>query len=211
MSEVLHVKKRTALGKRNNRKLRQSGHVPAVLYGHGEDSISLSVSSEEFGATLRHGSRVVDLDGDVQAQVLLQDVQWDTFFQYVLHVDMLRVIAGEKITISVSLETRGVAPGASEGVVELLVRELEIEVTPANVPEKLHLNINHLEMDQTLSAADIEDLPEGATILSDTSKPLVQCVARAIEKDEDEMETGAVEPEVIGAKKEEGSDEDSSK
>ena len=210
MSEVLHVKKRTALGKRNSRKLRQAGQLPAVLYGHGEESVSLTVPAEEFDTTLRHGARIVDLDGDVKAQALLHDVQWDTFFQYILHVDLLRVVAGEKITISVSVETRGVALGANEGVVEQLVREVDIEVTPANLPEKLHVNINHLEMGQSLSVSDIEDLPEGATLLTDASTVLVQCVARAVlPEEEEELEVGTAEPEVIGEKKEDESEGES--
>ena len=139
MSEVLHVTKRTSVGTRSSIHLRREGYVPAVLYGHGKDPVSLSLPAEEFRATLRHGMKVVELDGDADGQALLQEVQWDTFFQHVLHVDLLRVVAGEKIKLSVPLETRGSAPGANDGVVEQLLREIEIEVVPAEVPDKLYL------------------------------------------------------------------------
>lgn len=200
MSEVLHVERRTQLGKRHNRRLRRSGQLPAVLYGHGEEPLSLVVSADEFHATLRHGARVVDLDGAVQGQALLQDVQWDTFFQHVLHVDFLRVVAGEKVTVTVPVETRGEAPGTHDGgLVEQLVHEVEIEVTPANVPDKLQLNINHLELGGELTVADLEDVPPGANILTPADTVLVHCVAVA-ERAEEEPTVGEVEPEVIGQK-----------
>jgi large subunit ribosomal protein L25 len=207
MSEVLHVEQRTLLGKRNNQRLRKSGRLPAVLYGHGEQPTSLSVPADEFHATLRHGARVVDLKGAVEGQALLQDVQWDTFFQHVLHVDFLRVVAGEKVTVTVPVETRGEAPGSREGgLVEQLVHEVEVEVTPADVPDKLHLNINHLELGGELKVSDIEDLPPGARVLADNETVLVHCVARA-ELVEEELVGGEVEPEVIGQKAREDEEE----
>ena len=210
MSEVLHVTKRTSVGTRSSIHLRLEGNVPAVLYGHGKDPVSLSLPAEEFRATLRHGKKVVELDGDADGQALLQEVQWDTFFQHVLHVDLLRVVAGEKIKLSVPLETRGSAPGANDGVVEQLLREIEIEVVPAEVPDKLYVNINQLELEGTLTVADIENLPEGATVLADATETIVQCVART-EEPEEELAVGDAEPEVIGQKSEssEASDENS--
>lgn len=208
MSEVLHVQERTAVGTRNNRRLRKAGRLPAVLYGHGQEPLSLSLAAEEVDASLRHGAKVVDLDGAASGQALLQEVQWDTFFQHVLHVDLLRIEAGEVVTVTVPVETRGEAPGSHEGgVVETLVHELQIEVTPANVPDKLHLNINQLELDGSLTVADIEDLPDGAKVLAETDKVLVHCVARAEAPEEEEALAGVAEPEVIGQKAEEEGNE----
>ena len=205
MSELLHVKKRSAYGKRNNVRLRRQGHLPAVLYGHGEEAVSLTLAADEFEASLRHGAKVVDLDGDASGKALLQDVQWDTFFQQVLHVDLLRVRAGERVTIDVPVELRGEAPGAREGgVVEQMIHSIEIEVALDVIPDKLHLNINHLEIDGHLTAKDIKDLPEGAKILSDEDAVIVHCVMRAPEEEEAPAEEAAAgEPEVIGKGKEE--------
>ena len=96
MAETLHVETRKSVGKRNNIRLRRAGRVPAVLYGHGEESVNLALSADECEASLRHGAKVVDLDGAASGKALLQDVQWDTFFHQVLHVDLLRVRAGER-------------------------------------------------------------------------------------------------------------------
>ena len=205
MSELLHVEKRKAVGKRNNVRLRRQGRLPAVLYGHGEEAVSLTLAADEFEASLRHGAKVVDLDGDASGKALLQDVQWDTFFQQVLHVDLLRVRAGERVTIDVPVELRGEAPGARDGgLIEQMIHSIEIEVALDVIPDKLHININHLEIDGHLTAKDIKDLPEGAKILSDEDAVIVHCVMRAVEEEEAPAEEAAVaEPEVIGKGKEE--------
>jgi large subunit ribosomal protein L25 len=205
MAELLHVKKRNIFGKRNNVRLRRDGRLPAVLYGHGEEAVSLTLGADEVEASLRHGAKVVDLDGDASGKALLQDVQWDTFFQHVLHVDLLRVRAGERVTIDVPVELRGEALGARDGgIVEQMIHSIEIEVALDVIPDKLHLNINQLEIDGHLTAKDITDLPEGAKILSDEDAVIVHCVKRELEEEEAPAEEGAAaEPEVIGKGKEE--------
>ena len=168
MSELLNVERRITHGKRNNLRLRRSGKLPAVLYGHGEEPVSLSIATDKFEASLRHGAKVVDLDGAATGKALLQDVQWDTFFQQVLHVDLLRVRAGEKVKIDVPIELRGEAPGARDGgVIEQVVHSVEIEVALDVIPDKLHININKLDIGGHLTLKDIIDLPPGAKLLDD--------------------------------------------
>ncbi len=210
MAELLHVEKRKSLGKRNNERLRRAGRLPAVLYGHGEESVSLTLAADQFEASLRHGAKVVDLDGDASGKALLQDVQWDTFFQQVLHVDLLRVRAGEKVKIDVPVELRGEAAGVLEGgILEQVVHSIEIEVPLDVIPDKLHLNVKNLQIGGHLTAKDIIDLPVGATILSDEEELIVHCVKRAAEEEEvAPAEEGATaEPEVIGKGKEEEEEE----
>lgn len=210
MSELLHVETRRTHGKRNNVRLRRDGRLPAVLYGHGEEAVSLTLAADEFEASLRHGAKVVDLDGAASGKALLQDVQWDTFFQHVLHVDLLRVRAGEKVKIDVPVELRGEAPGTRDGgVIEQMIHSIEIEVALDVIPDKLHLNINRLEIDGQLTAKDIVDLPPGAKILSDEDAMIVHCILRAAVEEEEVAaeEAGAAEPEVISKGKEEEEEE----
>ena len=122
--------------------------------------MSLTLAADQFEASLRHGAKVVDLDGAASGKALLQDVQWDTFFQHVLHVDLLRVRAGEKVTIEVPIELRGEAPGVRDGgVIEQMVHSIEIEVALDVIPDKLHINIKNLEIGGQLTVKDIDDLP----------------------------------------------------
>lgn len=209
MSDLLHVQERTSHGKRSNQRLRRDGRLPAVLYGHGEAPVSLTIAADELEASLRHGAKVLDLEGAATGKALLHEVQWDTFFQHVLHVDLLRVLAGEKVTIDVPVELRGEAPGVlNGGILEQIVHSLEIEVPLDAVPEKLHVNINHLEIGGELSVKDIEDLPPGATVNVDADEIIVHCILPAAE--EEEVEEGAVaEPEVIGKGKDEEGEEES--
>ena len=168
MAELLHVEQRKSFGKRNNVRLRRAGRLPAVLYGHGEEAVSLTLAADQFEASLRHGAKVVDLDGAASGKALLQDVQWDTFFHQVLHVDLLRVRAGEQVTVDVPIELRGESPGVRDGgVIEQMIHSIEIEVALDVIPDKLHLNINNLQIGGQLTAKDIIDLPQGAKILVD--------------------------------------------
>jgi large subunit ribosomal protein L25 len=204
MSDLLRVEKRQLHGTRNNVRLRRAGRLPAVLYGHGEEPVSLTLAADQLEASLRHGAKVVDLDGDANGKALLQDVQWDTFFQSVLHVDLLRVRAGEKVTIDVPIELRGESPGVLEGgVLEQVVHSIEIEVALDVIPEKLHISIKNLKIGDHLTAKDIIDLPAGATFVGDEDELIVHCVMPAAEEEEAAAEEAATaEPEVIGKGKE---------
>jgi large subunit ribosomal protein L25 len=208
MSELIRVEQRKTHGKRNNVRLRRSGKLPAVLYGHGEEPISLALAADQFEASLRHGAKVVDLDGAASGKALLQDVQWDTFFQHVLHVDLLRVRAGEKVTVDVPIELKGEAPGVNEGgVIEQVVHSIEIEVPLDLIPDKLHISIKNLQIDGHLTVKDVYDLPAGAELQCDDDLLVVHCVKPAVEEEEVAVEeAGAAEPEVIakGKAEEEG-------
>jgi large subunit ribosomal protein L25 len=213
MAETLKVEPRKSFGKRNNERLRRAGRLPAILYGHGEEAVSLTLAADQVEASLRHGAKVVDLDGAASGKALLQDVQWDTFYQHVLHIDLLRVRAGEKVTIDVPIELRGESPGVQNGgIIEQMIHSIEIEVALDVIPEKLHLSIKNLQIDGHLTAKDIIDLPPGAKILSDEDAMIVHCVMPVVEEEEAAAEEGAVaEPEVISkgkADEEEGEGEE---
>jgi large subunit ribosomal protein L25 len=205
MANLLNVERRKQFGKRNNRRMRDGGRLPAVLYGHGEEVVSLSLSADELESNVRHGAKVVELSGAASGKALLQDVQWDTFFHYVLHVDLLRVRAGEKVTVEVPIELRGESPGANEGgVVEQLIHSIEIEVPLDLVPEKLHVSVKNLQVGGSLLIKDIIDLPAGATVSVDPDEVVVHCELPAAEEEaETEEAAGGAEPEVISKGKDE--------
>jgi large subunit ribosomal protein L25 len=202
MAEVLNVQQREPKGKRDARRLRASGVVPANLYGHGEKNLSLGIKADEVRAAVRHGARVVDLQGAVKEKAFIRELQWDTFGTEVLHLDLTRVSVDERLTVTVPVELRGQAEGLKEGgVVEMVVHEVEIECLAIEIPEKLHLRVNNLKLGDSLMASAIE-LPSGVKLVSDPDELVVHCV-RAVT--EEELEAGAAEgaePEVIGRKAE---------
>ncbi len=201
MAETLNVKPRESRGKREARRLRRTGTIPAVLYGHGEANRSLAVVADEMASVVRHGGRVVDLKGAVNEKALIRDMQWDTFGIEVLHVDFARVSEHERIEVKVRVDLRGQAVGVKDGgVVEHFIHEVEIECEALSIPEKLELNINDLKVGNSLTAADLK-LPPGVTLVSDPDAVLVHCVEARTEE-EIEAAAGGAEPEVIGRKAE---------
>jgi large subunit ribosomal protein L25 len=203
MAEVLNVEVREGRGTTYSRRLRKAGKLPAVLYGHGEATVSLSIPTEEVDAAVRHGQKLVELRGGVTGQALLYDLQWDTFSAHVLHLDLMRVEAGERVVVEIPVELRGIAPGEREGgVVEQLLHEVEIEVPVSQIPDKLHVNINELHLNETLPVSAIEDLPEGATYVTGADEPIVHCMT-PVEMPEEAVVEGAAEPEVIGERQQE--------
>ena len=132
MAENLNVKRREKLGGGNNRRLRRTGQVPAVLYGHGEASIPLAVESTAIMNVIRHGHKLVRLQGDVAEGAFIKAVQWDVYGKGLIHIDLLRVSDTEKVRTTVTIELKGTAVGLSEGgIIEFVLHELEIECPAA--------------------------------------------------------------------------------
>jgi len=207
MAENLEVQVRGELGKRNTRRLRRSGVVPAILYGHGEANVCLAISAEQVQKAVRHGGRLVNLTGAIVERAFIRDLQWDTFGLEVMHLDLTRVSEHELVEVHVAIELRGEAPGAKAGgVIEHLVHEVAIECEVTAIPEKLFANINHLELGQAIKIGDIE-LPPTVKILADADDVVVQCVEPTVEVEEGAAEAVPGEPEIIGRKKEEEGEE----
>lgn len=197
---TLAVKLRDEHGKRANRRLRNSGRVPAVLYGHKQDAKSLTLLAEELDAAVRNGNRFVALSGGVSENAFIKDVVWNTWGTEILHVDFARVSADEKVSVTVAVELRGESPGTKDGgVVKHTLHTIELECEAAAVPDKIVVNINHLEFGQILHVSDLE-FPKGVTALTDASVPVVSCAA-PVEVSDEEAAAGEEEPEVIGRKK----------
>ncbi len=207
MSETLTVKKRDRFGTKSARRLREEGSIPAVVYGHKEETISITVDEHDMMAVLRHNAHLVDLEGDFKDKALIKDIQWDTYGQEVLHVDFTRVSADERIQVELQIELRGVAPGTNDGgVLEQLVHEVELECAASNIPEKLEININDLELNGAMTIADIELDDPSIKILLPEDTVVVQCNEPQAEIDEEQIEAGGAEPEVIGRKPEDEED-----
>ena len=202
MADTLEAKKRETRGKRNARRDRAEGRTPAVLYGHGVDNVSLTVDSNALSAAVQHGNPLIELAGDLKENALISDIQWDPMGNRILHIDFTRVKVDERIEVSISVELRGVAPGVNAGgVVNQLIHDMVVECAAVAIPEKLEININHLEMGESVTAGEI-DLPDGVNLSCASDTIFVQCNEPAPEVDEDAepiLSDGA-EPEVIGRK-----------
>jgi large subunit ribosomal protein L25 len=195
----LNVQLREIRGKRNARRLRNSGSIPAVLYGHGQEAVALAIPAEGMEEVMRHGARLVNLVGAVREQAFLREVQWDTWGTHVLHVDFTRISEHEKVQVEVAVELRGEAPGVKNGgVVTQHLHELEIECEVASIPEKLFVKINQLNLGDRILVKDLE-LPPTVSVLVDPELIVVECHEPAEEAEAEAVAEGA-EPELIGRK-----------
>jgi large subunit ribosomal protein L25 len=215
MAEVFEVTRRDAFGSQNTRRLRRDGRIPAILYGHGKENVPLAVPSDQVQNAIRQSAKLIDLQGDVKESALIREVQWDALGDNIIHLDLTRVSATELVTVTVGLETRGTAAGVTAGgVVKVLVHTIEVECQADSIPEKLEVNINQLELHESLTVADLE-LPDSIKVSLPSDSLLVQCVEPTAEvepEEEGDLEAaedtgGAGEPEVIG-RKEEGEEEE---
>lgn len=204
MAQQIPAELRQPGGKRSNRRLRARGKVPAVLYGHKMSNVCLALPADALAAAIRHSARLIQLTGAVNEQAFIKELQWDTWGKEILHVDLTRVSAHERVQAEVPVVLRGDAPGVKAGgrLVQH-IHSVEIECPVDAIPERLVINIGQLEIGQFLCVKDL-NLPEGAKVLANPEEVVVICHAPAAEEEEaaaPAVEAGEVEPEVIGRKK----------
>jgi large subunit ribosomal protein L25 len=210
-SLVLLIEKREGRGTRTACKLRAGGHVPGVVYGHKEETVSVSVAADALMSAVRHGARVVDLrsDGGLQ-KAQIAELQWDHLGMELLHVDFRRVAADERIRVSVRIEIKGIAPGVTAGgMLDQPIHQLNIECAADSVPESIRVNVNELQLGAAIHVRDLH-LPPAVKALADPDAIVVHVTAPQAEP-EAAATPGAeqAEPEVIGRKAaaEEGEEE----
>lgn len=207
----LPIEKRDGRGTRTARKARTQGRVPGVVYGHKEETVSVSVSADALMSAVRHGARVVDLryDGDLQ-KAQIAELQWDHLGMELLHVDFRRVAADERIHVTVLIEVKGIAPGVTAGgILDQPIHTLSVECAADSVPESIRVNINELQLGGAIHVRELH-LPPGVTALADPDAIVVHITAPQVAP-EAAAAPGAeqAEPEVIGRKaaEEEGEEE----
>lgn len=205
---VLATEKRQGRGSRVARHLRAEGKVPGVIYGHKQETVSVSLSGHDLTQAIRHGARVVDLKTDAGVQTAqIVELQWDHLGKEILHVDFKRVSRDERITVDVRIELRGVAPGiAGGGVLDQPLHTLKVECLAIAVPDSIRVGVGELQLGQAIHVKDVK-VPEGVKILNDPEAIVVHVTAPAAEAEPGAEAPGAAEPEVIGRPKaEEGAE-----
>jgi large subunit ribosomal protein L25 len=207
---VLAAEKRSGRGSRTAGKLRKQGRVPGVVYGHKEETVSVSLDADELASAIRHGARVVDLrtDGAIQ-KAQISELQWDHLGMVILHVDFRRVSADERITVTVPLDVRGIAPGvAAGGILDQPLHTLTVECLAVSVPESIRLNVNELQLGGSIHVRDLH-LPPDVKALADPDAIVVHVTAPQAEPEAAAAAGERAEPEVITQKKaaEEGEEE----
>lgn len=204
--EILELKaeKRTTKGSKAARKLRESGQIPAILYGHKEDNIMLSLKDTDFMRLLQTRTRMIWLAFENKKEsALIKDVQHDNLSDGIIHVDFSRINLDERIKLRVFIEVYGDPIGVKEGgVLTHALKEVEIECLPAIIPEKIKVNISSLGLGKALHVRELPQM-EGIRYLPDAETVVVSVHQLTAEKAVSEEEM-LVEPVVITKKPKEG-------
>ena len=208
----LHVGLREGKGKELNKKLRDEGLVPSIVYKKGEATVSLKIDRKNLSKALHTeaGENVIiklHIDGAKKRKertVIIKEVQRDPVKDHLLHVDFQEISLTEKLKVKVPIIGKGEAIGVKqdEGVLQQVLWEVEIECLPTNIPEKIEVDISNLKIGDAIYVKDIQpsegvkilDDPEGVAFSVEHAKAVEEVIAAPTEGE-------IQEPEVIKEKK----------
>jgi len=209
---IVRAVRREGRGKNDARRARRDGQVPVTIYGGGTEAVAALAPLRELAAILRSDSGrntifTVDIEGVEATEVMFIDRQIDPVRSRLVHADFKRLVKGEKIEATVPLRLVGEPIGVREGagVLEQIIREVEIRCEPRDIPEHLDVDVTNLGVHDVLHVSDIPT-SEGVEIL--TGADTVIATVGVVKEEPVEAaapvegETPA-EPEVIGKGKKE--------
>ena len=201
----LQASTRSDTGKGAARTLRRQGKIPGVIYGHNRQAEPLVVDTAALNKMLvgiSAGTTVLDVvvDGRPAVKALIREIQRDSVKpSEILHLDLYEVRADEKVTLSIPIHLVGIPDGVRNfgGVLDHVLRELEIEVLPVDIPEHVELDVTALTIGHSLFVRDLKI--EKAEILNDPDTPVCTVVAPRAEEAPAPVEEVAAptEPELI--------------
>ena len=202
---------RSGRGKNDARRARRDGMVPITVYGGGAETVAAVAPLRELAAILRSESGrntifTIEVDGGGTSEVMFHDRQIDPIKGRLIHADLTRLVKGQKIEVTVPLHLTGEPVGVKEkqGVLEQIIREIEIKCEPRDIPDTLEVDVSHLDVHDVLHVSDIP-VAEGVEILTEAE---VVIATVGIVKEEAAAPAPAEgeepgEPEVIGKGKKE--------
>ena len=208
---------RSGRGKNDARRTRRDGMVPITVYGGGGETVAAMAPLRELAAILRSESGrntifTIEVDGAGASEVMFHDRQVDPIKGRLLHADLTRLVKGQKIEVTVPLHLVGEPFGVKEkqGVLEQIIREIEIKCEPRDIPDSIDVDVSGLDVHDVLHVSDIQ-VAQGIEILNDADVVLatVGIVREEVEAPAPVEGEEPAEPELIGKgkKEEEGEGE----
>ena len=193
---VLPVEKREKAGKEFSKKLRKKGFIPAILYGKDIEPLPITVKYSEFEKIYKRvkGETVVfTLDfikeKDLKKQAILKEIQRDPVTDRFIHLDFQSIEEGRPIEVEVPLEFVGKPVGITKGgILEIMLHELTIECLPREIPDKIVVDISHLDLGDSLHVRDIK-VPEGLKVKDHPEETVATIVVEAASSEEATEET----------------------
>ena len=173
--------RRTEFGKGASRRTRRDGLVPAVIYGHGENPIHISLPARELGIALKSSNVLLDIDlGDHVELTLPKSIVRHAIKGTLEHIDLIIVRRGERVVVSVPVHTSGEYD--RDGILEHNHNSIEVETEATSIPNFLELDMTGLQAGSSLYAADVK-LPTGVTLISDPKMAVVHLSVRSAQEE----------------------------
>ena len=204
-AQVLKAEIRQGLGTKDAAKLRKKGQIPAIVYGHKKEPVSIVLDAKSFREGLQSGHRLMEVEINKKNETLLiKDVQYDYVGTDIIHVDLMRVDVTEMVRVTVPIALKGTAKGAAEGgMVETHTGNLEIECRVTQIPEQIVVSVKEMALGDSIHVKDIQ-LPEGVKLISSPDLLVATChLVAEVKTTEEVLAEAPAAPEVITAAKEE--------
>jgi large subunit ribosomal protein L25 len=206
----LRSERRSGVGKSAARKLRAAGRIPAVYYGRGEAPIPLAVNVKEVEGML-HGAAAANVIVDLKVEgaaaadrkALIREIQRDPVMGEILHLDFQHISLTEQITVEVPVDLVGTPTGVKDagGILEHLLRAVEVECLPTDIPERLEIDVSGLNIGDTLHVSDLK--ADRVTIKTEADRAIATVVPPTVLEEVKPAEEVVAEPELVKEKKEE--------
>ena len=181
---------RTSFGKGAARKLRASGKIPAVVYGHGADPLHVALPAHETTLIARRANALIELKmTDGEQLVLIKDVQRDPVRQIIEHLDLVIVRKGEKVTVDIAVHVEG--EPISGTMVQMDHSSITVEAEATHIPEYVSVNVDGLEEGSQIHAGELT-LPDGSTLVTDPEALIlsIQLPPKVVEPEPDAVAEG---------------------
>src|SRR5215510_13864873 len=179
---LLEAQPRTPGTKNDARRVRKQGKVPAVVYGAGKAALPVSVDPRQVARILHSETghnTIFDLalDGE-RAKAMIVDWQYEPIKGTILHIDLKRIAMDEKLVVMVPIQLKGEAAGVKQqgGILEQVLRAVEIECLPADIPSQIEADVTELVFGKVLR---VSDLPHGEKLkfLTDANQPVAHVIS----------------------------------
>ncbi len=208
-SVTIQATKREQSGKGFARSLRRAGKIPAVVYGHGDDSVNITLDGtvlnkmfkpgRQGGAEFQLISLQIDTgEAQIENKVMIKEIQRHPLQQHIEHMDFFAVKMDEPVVASVHIRLHGKPEGVNlGGILRHILREIEVKSLPADIPSHLDLEIGHLLVGDSIHVSDLQ-VPENVQILTDSAAAVVNIMMPSVieedeEEEEEELEEGQEE------------------
>jgi len=211
---VVKAELRSELGKNANRRLRSRGMIPGVVYGQGLENVSVSLDPAALVDILHSdmGRNTIFMlnYGDKAANVLIRDYQLDPVRGELIHADLQSVAMDELMVFEIPIEVKGTAKGVKNGgVLDVVLREVEVECLPADVPDHVMVDVSELEIGDSLRVGALKLPSERMQMVSESDLVVLTVVPPRVTEEvaETGLEEEAIEPELIRKGREEEAEE----